>query len=113
MSNPSQTRIALVRADVLQLTADHLHKWLYDGGADVDRLNAKVDAVIARFDEESRRIAGDAAIRAIDRLRTMRDMLELAGRPEGKVIQISRDEYDAIMNDIGVVSCAVRAMAEG
>ena len=53
-----------------------------------------------------------AAWRAIDRLRNARDELELAARPPGELVTISRKAAEAILDDVGVVARLIRRMAE-
>jgi hypothetical protein len=53
-----------------------------------------------------------AAARAIARLLTVRDELELAGRPPGDSVTISRQAAEAILNDIGIVARLIRELAE-
>jgi hypothetical protein len=55
----------------------------------------------------------DAATLVISRLRNARDELELAARPPGEFIAITRQAADSILNDIGAAACLVRAMSEG
>jgi hypothetical protein len=52
------------------------------------------------------------AARAIDRLVDIRDQLELAARPPGEIVTISRQAVESILNDLGVASCAIREMSE-
>jgi hypothetical protein len=54
----------------------------------------------------------EAAIEATDRLRRALDELEQAGRPDGEIVELSRDEYDRIVNNIRVASCEVVTLAE-
>jgi len=60
-----------------------------------------------------RGIKPTAAARAISHLITVRDQLELAGRPPGEFVAISRDAMDSILNDLGVVARLIRELAEG
>jgi hypothetical protein len=53
-----------------------------------------------------------AAARAIARLVTMRDELELAGRPPGDLVTITRQSLDSVLNDMTVVARLIRKMAE-
>jgi hypothetical protein len=57
--------------------------------------------------------AHDAAARATTRLRAIRDELELAGRPPGAIVEITRQQWEAALNDIGVIACAIRELAGG
>ena len=56
---------------------------------------------------------GGVAARAIARLRSSRDMIELALRPPGARVTITRPAAESILDDLGVVARLVRAMAEG
>lgn len=49
---------------------------------------------------------------AIDFLRDTRDTIELAMRPPGERITITRQAAEAILNDLGVVARLIRKMAE-
>jgi hypothetical protein len=49
---------------------------------------------------------------AIDLLRDMRDAIELAMRPPGELITITRQDAEAILDDLGAVARLVRKMAE-
>jgi len=49
---------------------------------------------------------------AIDRLRDARDTIELAMRPPGERITITRQAAEAILNDLGIVACLIRKSAE-
>jgi hypothetical protein len=53
-----------------------------------------------------------AAWRAIDRLRNARDELELAARPPGELVTISRKAAEAILDDIAIAGRLIRRMAE-
>ena len=53
-----------------------------------------------------------AAARAIALLVAVRDELELAARPPGEFVTISRQTLDSILDDIGAASCAIREMSE-
>jgi hypothetical protein len=53
-----------------------------------------------------------AAWRAIARLRNVRDEIELAARPAGDIVVITRRAADAILNDVGVAARLVRKMVE-
>ena len=51
----------------------------------------------------------------IDKLRDalkMADELELAGRPPGEIISITRQSLDAVLNDLGIVERLIRKLAE-
>jgi hypothetical protein len=48
-----------------------------------------------------------AAIDATKHLRRALDELEQAARPDGEIVELSRDEYDRIVNNIRVASCRV------
>jgi hypothetical protein len=54
----------------------------------------------------------DLAVRAINLLRDARDAIELAVRPPGELVTISRKDAEAILDSIGVVARAIRRMAE-
>jgi hypothetical protein len=56
--------------------------------------------------------APDAAVRAIARLLSMRDELELAGRAPGERATITRQAWDSILDDVAVVGRLIRKMAE-
>jgi hypothetical protein len=49
---------------------------------------------------------------AIDLLRDMRDVIELAMRPPGELITITRQDAEAILDDLGAVARLVRKLAE-
>jgi hypothetical protein len=50
--------------------------------------------------------------RAIDTLRTARDEIELAARPPGNIVVISRQTAESILDALGLVARAIRKMAE-
>jgi hypothetical protein len=52
------------------------------------------------------------ACRAIDHLRSVRDAVELAMRPPGDRVTITRQVAEAILDDLGIASCLIRRMAE-
>jgi len=52
------------------------------------------------------------AARAIAHLVQIRDELELAGRPPGELVAISRDTLDSILNDLAIVARLIRELAE-
>ena len=54
----------------------------------------------------------DAAQKAIALLRDARDTIELAMRPPGGLITISREDAEALLDDIGAAARAIRKMAE-
>jgi hypothetical protein len=54
-----------------------------------------------------------AAVRAIAHLLTVRDELELAGRPPGEFVAITRQAQETILNDLAIVGCLIREMAGG
>ena len=60
-----------------------------------------------------RRQKGDRAERAIAHLLTVRDELELAGRPRGEFVAITRQVQESILNDLAIVGRLIREMAEG
>jgi hypothetical protein len=53
-----------------------------------------------------------AAWRAIDRLRDARDELELAARPPGELVTITRQALDAVLSDIAAAGARIRELAE-
>jgi hypothetical protein len=53
-----------------------------------------------------------AATRAIAHLLTVRDTLEYAGRPDGDRIEITRQQFDAIIDDLAIVGRLIRKMSE-
>jgi hypothetical protein len=53
-----------------------------------------------------------ATIEATRRLGLALDELEMAARPDGEIIELSRDEYDRIVNNIRVASCEIVTIAE-
>jgi hypothetical protein len=53
-----------------------------------------------------------AAVQAIRHLRRVRDELEQAGRPDGEVIELSRQQFDDMLNNLGVVARSILSMAE-
>jgi hypothetical protein len=55
---------------------------------------------------------GGAAARAIARLRNARDEIELALRPPGERITITRQALESILDDIAVTGVCIRRMAE-
>jgi hypothetical protein len=55
----------------------------------------------------------DSAVRAIRHLIMARDELEMAGRPDGEIVQITRQQVDAILDDLGVVARLIVGMAGG
>ena len=55
----------------------------------------------------------DRAERAIAHLLTVRDELELAGRPPGEFVAITRQVQESILNDLAIVGRLIREMAEG
>ena len=55
----------------------------------------------------------DHAVRAIRRLVSMRDTLEFAGRPDGEAVQLSRQEWEDLLDGFGVVSRAIVSLASG
>jgi hypothetical protein len=52
------------------------------------------------------------AWRAIDRLRNARDELELAARPPGELVTITRQALESVLDDIGAAATRIREMAE-
>jgi len=56
--------------------------------------------------------AADDYKRAIRILVVVRDELELAGRPPGEIISITRQSLDAVLNDLGIVERLIRKLAE-
>jgi hypothetical protein len=52
------------------------------------------------------------AVRATAHLVEIRDQLELAARPDGEIIMITRQQVDSILNDIGCVARLICEMAE-
>jgi hypothetical protein len=56
--------------------------------------------------------AADDAVRAINLLVNTRDELELAGRPPGDLVTITRRALDSILNDIAIVARLIRKMAD-
>ena len=56
--------------------------------------------------------APDVAVRAIDRLRSARDRIELALRPPGERITITRHAAESILGDLHVAARLVRVLAE-
>jgi hypothetical protein len=54
-----------------------------------------------------------AAIDAIRRLRAAQSELEQAGRPDGEIVELTRDRYDAIMDNLGVAARRIVDLAEG
>jgi hypothetical protein len=61
----------------------------------------------------SPRQKGNRAERAIAHLLTVRDELELAGRPRGEFVAITRQVQESILNDLAIVGRLIREMAEG
>jgi len=55
----------------------------------------------------------DCAVQATRRLVRVRDTLEMAGRPDGEIVQITRQELDDILDGLGVIARAIVGMAEG
>jgi hypothetical protein len=53
-------------------------------------------------------IARDPAARAIGLLVDMRDELERAAFPDGALIQLSREQYERLIDSIGVIARLVR-----
>jgi len=49
---------------------------------------------------------------AIDLLRDARDAIELAMRPPGELITITRQDAEAVLDDLGAVARLIRKMAE-
>jgi hypothetical protein len=56
--------------------------------------------------------AADDYKRAIRILVVVRDELELAGRPPGEIISITRQSLDAVLNDLGILERLIRKLAE-
>ena len=56
--------------------------------------------------------AADDCTRAIRILAAVRDELELAGRPPGEIISITRQSLDAVLNDLGILERLIRKLAE-
>jgi len=54
-----------------------------------------------------------AAIEAIKRLRAAQYALEMAARPDGEVVELSREEYDAIMDNIGAAARRIVDLVDG
>jgi hypothetical protein len=109
-----QTKIAVARSDMFLITGDALCGWFRGGELDVERVHARIDKILHRLVEECGCVVNHgAANRAIDRLRTIRDELELAARPPGEVVQLTRQQVESVLNDIGEVACAIRELAEG
>jgi hypothetical protein len=52
------------------------------------------------------------AARAIAHLVQIRDELELAARPPGEFVTISRQAVESILSDVGVVGRLIRELAE-
>jgi hypothetical protein len=52
------------------------------------------------------------AARAVNLLVGVRDEIEIAMRPPGEIISISRQSLDSVLNDIGVVGRLIRKFAE-
>ena len=55
----------------------------------------------------------DRAARAIAHLLPVRDELELAGRPPGEFVAITRQAQESILNDLAIAGRLIREMAEG
>ena len=69
---------------------------------------------IGEIDEDKLHLVSScAAARAITHLLTVRDELDLAGRPPGEFVAITRQVQESILNDIAIVGCLIREMAEG
>jgi hypothetical protein len=92
-----------------------MRAWLYGDAIDGERLRARIDKILhLLIEEECSRVTDQgAAARAISHLVVVRDELELAGRPPGEFVALSRQTADSIINDIGAVARLVREMAEG
>ena len=86
--------------DIGEIDEDKLHLMLSRG-----RLNHAC--------QPSRVLMNRAAARAIAHLLTVRDELEFAGRPPGEFVAITRQVQESILNDIAIVGCLIREMAEG
>jgi hypothetical protein len=56
--------------------------------------------------------APDAAARAIRLLVVVRDDLELAARPPGDLVTITRQANDSHINNLAIVARLIRQMAE-
>ena len=54
----------------------------------------------------------DDYARAIRLLDVVRDVLELAGRPSGDLVTITRQANDSLINDLAIVARLIRKMAE-
>jgi hypothetical protein len=54
----------------------------------------------------------DDYARAIRLLDVVRDELELAGRPSGDLVTITRQANDSLINDLAIVARLIRKMAE-
>ena len=107
------TKIAICRSDILLVCGDALRGWFHGDELDGERVHARIDKILHRLIEECGRVVDQgAANRAIDRLRTMRDELEQAARPPGEVIQLARQQVEAILDDIGACACLIREMSE-
>jgi hypothetical protein len=57
-------------------------------------------------------LRGCIAARATSHLVTVRDALELAGRPPGERITITRQNLESILDDLGIVGRLIREMAD-
>jgi hypothetical protein len=53
-----------------------------------------------------------AAARAIAHLLAVHDELELAGRPPGEFVTISRQVAESILNDLAIVGRLIRELTE-
>jgi hypothetical protein len=53
-----------------------------------------------------------AAIEAIKRLRAAQNELEQAGRPDGEIVELSRQQYDAIMDNLGAAARRIVDLAD-
>jgi hypothetical protein len=56
--------------------------------------------------------APDAASRAIAHLVSARDLLELAGRPPGARITITRQDLEYVLDDLGIAAKLIRELVD-
>ena len=54
----------------------------------------------------------DPAARAIARLLAVRDEIELAARPPGELVILSRQAVESVLNYVGIAARLIRQMAE-
>jgi hypothetical protein len=60
---------------------------------------------LGKFDE--------AAVDAIKRVVRLRDELEQAGRPDGEIVQLSRQQWDDALDNIDVIARCICDLASG